>query len=93
MEYVVKDADFRNRFKEEGFLCVPHFKMCVQNCRNKDALLIITDVMLDRIKSIAYHLAEIKCKSDYRFSNEYRSPEEKIAWIQAAGFVAGDKDQ
>jgi hypothetical protein len=41
------------------------------------------DVQLDKFKRLLELLNEIKRKSDYRFANQPKNDEERIAWIKA----------
>lgn len=83
VEYVGSDKGFREKFKAGGFLCVPHMFKLLEYCRNKSTIKEIMAVQLDKYKKLLNLLNEIKRKSDYRFVNEPKSDEEKVAWIRA----------
>jgi hypothetical protein len=47
-------------------------------------------VQLNKIRELSHHLSEIKRKSDYRFSSEESSKDEKTAWIKAVKQWVGE---
>jgi len=90
VEYVGRDKGFREKFKAGGFLCVPHMFKLLEYCRDKSTVKEIMVVQLDKYKKLLNLLNEIKRKSDYRFVNEPKSDEEKVAWIRAVEKWVGE---
>ncbi|MEZ0536950.1 hypothetical protein ACAG39_06815 [Caldicellulosiruptoraceae bacterium PP1] len=52
-------------------------------------LKTVYDIQIQKITNIQKNLKEIKRKSDYRFSNEPLSLDEKVAWITAVKLFVG----
>lgn len=82
-EYIREDNEFKAQFEESGFLCIPHIIKLLEFYSDINTMKKIMEVQLSKIKKLSHHLSEIKRKSDYRFSNEDSSSEEKTAWIKA----------
>ncbi|MDI3312595.1 MAG: DUF6062 family protein [Thermoanaerobacterium sp.] len=90
VEYVGRDKDFREKFKIGGFLCVPHMFKLLDYCGDTSIVREIMSVQLDKFKMLLNLLNEIKRKSDYRFVDEPKSNEERIAWIKAVEKCVGE---
>ncbi len=91
-EYVAHDDEFRQRYRAKGFLCRPHFYKAIERFEDQESVNVILDTQLERIKKLMFFLEETKRKSDYRFADEPKSEEERVAWIHTVGLWVGDKD-
>lgn len=85
----LSDEEFRNKYSEHGIVCVPH---------NKAVLAKIKDPALQRefkaastahYRHLVSNLSEIKRKSDYRYTKEAWTADEKEAWKKAVAIVSG----
>ena len=77
-----KEDEFIQKYQEKGLLCIYHLNKIRMN-HYKDAscnLSKLIDISLKKYKTLLSELSEIKRKSDYRFSDEMWTENEKIAW-------------
>ena len=89
-EYMIHDAEFRNRFEEKSFLCIPHMKKLTEYCSDFLTIKEIMRMQLEKIRKLSADLNEIKRKADYRYSSEPMSDDEKTAWIKAVRHWVGE---
>lgn len=86
----LKNDDFREKYKEKSLLCVPHL-MQIKDVKFKDkkAFSEVYDNTIEKYKKLNHNLSEIKRKSDYRYTNEEWTEEEKNSWKKAIEIFNG----
>ncbi|MCM8901116.1 hypothetical protein KVG29_07730 [Caldicoprobacter algeriensis] len=73
----------------DNFIDVLLFKL-LDYCGDTSIVREIMSVQLDKFKMLLNLLNEIKRRSDYRFVDEPKSNEERIAWIKAVEKCVGE---
>lgn len=78
------NEEFSKKYEEKAILCVPHLVQ-IQKIRfaNKKTVKRLVDTTMEKYRLLNAHLSEIKRKSDYRYTDEEWTPEEKAAWKKA----------
>jgi hypothetical protein len=79
------DIEFREKYVSEGMLCLPHLELIKKN-KSFEVNKII-NISLEKYRSLVVNLMEIKRKSDYRFSSEIWTEQEKAAWKKAVNVI------
>lgn len=79
-----EDDEFKEKYINESCLCLPHLEL-IKNLKKqgKNYTNKIVDISLKKYQSLINNLLEIKRKSDYRFSHEPWTEQEKSAWEKA----------
>lgn len=80
-----EDADFRKQYQDEGLLCIHHLGKIYEA-----APKIYPEIEKDTLRKYEHlmdNLEEIQRKSDYRFTDEPWTDEEKVAWKVASATV------
>ena len=89
LDFFEKD-EFSEKYKKSGVLCVPHL-IIIKNIKfsNRKSLKAIVATTLEKYRTLNGHLSEIKRKSDYRFTDEEWTEDEKSAWSKGAKTFGG----
>lgn len=80
-----RDDEFADQYTSGGLLCVPHLELIKKTKNPKFAK--IQEITLKKYKALISHLSEIKRKSDYRYSHEPWTEQEKEAWKKAVSVI------
>jgi len=89
MEYFKDDSDFKDKFRDNGYLCNVHLHKFLRLEVDVDSIKQVLEKQITILNKLSKNLSEIKRKSDYRFSNELMTGEEKVAWIKAVRLWVG----
>ncbi len=89
-EYLKNDVVFKDKFRESGFLCRPHLLKVLGIVKDESCLRELLAIHKGKLRSLAHDLSEIQRKSDYRFSHEPMTNDEKAAWTKAVKKHAGE---
>jgi len=90
-ENVSSQIDFKNKFVEQGILCVPHMKQYISLSRNSESLNLVQEIVYAKYQGLLHCLAEIRRKNDYRFTGEAWTDAERNAWTKAVEIMVGRK--
>lgn len=82
------ESDFREKYRELGCLCLPHFRAVYDQARNKGVRVFLGEVQSNRLSELSSELQEFIRKSDYRYAHELPGTE-RDAWIRAVRFWVG----
>lgn len=69
-EYYEGDEEFRERYRNRGVLCHPHFRRLIEEHANRPSLPELLDIQLSRLELQIEHLRDIERKANLRFSEE-----------------------
>lgn len=83
-----READFAEKYRKDGLLCLPHLEMIKQTTKKPD-LSGVVETTIEKYKALIGNLSEIKKKHDYRFLDEPWTEQEKTAWGKAVDIVNG----
>lgn len=56
-EYIGEDNEFKEQYKESGFLCIPHIMKLLENCGDINLIREIMEVQLNKIRKLSHHLS------------------------------------
>jgi len=70
VEYFEGDEEFRERYRNRGVLCHPHFRRLVQEHAARPSVPELLEIQLSRLELQIEHLREIERKANVRFSEE-----------------------
>ena len=88
--YMESDIQFQRKFKEHGFLCIPHTIRLLENYGGISTIREVIKIQVKKMARLSENLNEIKRKSDYRYAAEPLTSEEKTAWIKAVKQWVGE---
>jgi len=82
------DEAIIHRFRSSSGLCLPHFRMALEEAEDQKAVEILIEVQRARMTALLAELEEYLRKHDYRYAHEpYGS--EKDSWIRAIELFVG----
>jgi hypothetical protein len=84
----LENTEFADRFKDSSGLCLPHFRLAHERCRNEDVWQLIRAVQQEMLERLIADLEELARKHDYRFAHEERGSEAS-SWRRALCVAAG----
>lgn len=87
----IRENTFRDKYREAGYLCLPHFRAAYDRARNKEGRAFLVEVQRERLSRLSAELKEFIRKSDYRYAHELPGTE-RDAWIRAVRFWVGPLD-
>jgi hypothetical protein len=83
-------SEFQKKYEESGLLCVAHLTdMYNIKLKNNKIFEQIKETTIEKYKILSKDLSEIKRKSDYRFTHEEWTENEKLAWTKAVNLFCG----
>jgi len=82
------DREFNSSFRSSFGLCLPHFLSIVKYCKNKNIIVELCEIEIEKINSLVKELSEFQRKHDYRFSDKGYG-KEKDSWIRAIEKMTG----
>ena len=83
------DPDLRKRFEKGEGLCLNHFVAAASLVKDRESLVILTDVQAQSWDTLSRDLKEYLRKHDYRFSHEPKTPAEETSWVRAVAVISG----
>lgn len=85
-----ENEQFKEKYKKSSIICVPHL-VSVRRLKftNKKTVSELTECTLKKYEELNEHLSEVKRKSDYRYTNEEWTEEEKKSWKEAVDVFNG----
>lgn len=86
------DSAFREKYQQDGGLCLPHFRAAYARARRKEVQAFLVEVQRERLTHLSSELKEFIRKSDYRYAHELPGTE-RDAWIRAVRFWVGPLDE
>ena len=86
------DAEFREKYKRCGILCVPHLDLVRSFQKDNRAVAALNRETREKYEVLLQNLSEILRKSDYRHANEALTADERTAWKRAVAVVNGCED-
>jgi hypothetical protein len=87
-EYFEGDEEFRERYRNRGILCHPHFRRLVQEHAQREATSELMEIQLSRLDLQIEHLRDIERKAHVRYSEE-ETHAYKGGWIRAIRLDVG----
>lgn len=84
------NKDFKEKYISSSIICVPHL-VAIRKLKftNKKTVTSLTEETLKKYEVLNGHLSEVKRKSDYRYTNEEWTDEEKKSWKEAVDIFNG----
>ncbi|WP_309121421.1 DUF6062 family protein [Paenibacillus sp.] len=70
VDYFEGDEEFRERYRNRGVLCHPHFRRLIQSHAERPSVPELLEIQLSRLDLQIEHLREIERKANVRFSDE-----------------------
>lgn len=90
LDFFQNSLEFSERFSQTGAcICRPHLKQLKCMTRNKVLIQDLYRIQTQNLERTRQCLEEIKRKTDYRFSREALTEEEKTAWQRAVKLMVG----
>jgi hypothetical protein len=83
-------AEFRQVFENSDGLCLPHLHAAITHTSNRQILLGLLDVQMEKMTELRHQLSEFIRKNDYRFRNEAFG-KERDAYRRAIEMIVGMK--
>jgi len=87
-EYFEGDEEFRERYRNRGVLCHPHFRRLVKEHANSPVIEELAEIQLSRLDLHIEHLRAIERRANVRSSEEETSAY-KGGWIRAIRLDVG----
>ncbi|MBA2133077.1 DUF6062 family protein [Capillibacterium thermochitinicola] len=87
----LRNSAFREKYRQEGCLCLPHFRQVYDRSRNNEERAFLVEVQTSYLSRLSGELKEFIRKSDYRYAHELPGTE-RDAWIRAVRFWVGPLD-
>jgi hypothetical protein len=87
-EYYEGDEEFRERYRNRGVLCSPHFRRLIQEHTQREATPELMEIQLSRLDLQIEHLRDIERNANVRYSEE-ESQAYKGGWIRAVRLDVG----
>ncbi len=87
----LRNGAFRDKYRQAGYLCLPHFRKAYGRNRNKEERAFLAEVQSAYLSGLSSELKEFIRKSDYRYAHELPGTE-RDAWIRAVRFWVGPQD-
>lgn len=84
----LRSGAFREKYRQTGCLCLPHFRKAYEPVRHKEAGAFLAEVQTAYLSRLSSELKEFIRKSDYRYAHELPGPE-RDAWIRAVRLWVG----
>jgi hypothetical protein len=87
LEYM-DDAELGPALRRSAGLCLPHFRLALQQVPDEATFKTLVEIQLDAWKRLRDELSELIRKQDYRFRNEGLGAEGD-SWIRAIAQISG----
>lgn len=85
------EAEFLEKYKKDGLLCMHHLGLVRQNGKVKkvseEQYLAVAQATVDKYQALIAHLDEIQRKNDYRYTAEKWTDAEREAWKKAVDVI------
>lgn len=85
----LSDELFRNRYSENGILCVHHYKAVLNKIKDTTIQNFLKQTTIHKYRGLVNTLNEIKRKNDYRNTDEAWTSDEKDAWKKVVAIING----
>lgn len=86
------DAEFREKYKRCGILCVPHLDLVRSFLKGGERVAGLNRETREKYEALIGNLSGILYKNDYRHANEALTADERTAWKRAVAVVNGCED-